>query len=120
MYTKIGSDGIAVTVLTPVEVQGLITRMSPVVLARPSGAVEKEIASLAALFLAVERGADDSLTPSVYHISARTHRAYGQTADGRYVMLDPVVGDLVAIRPAVQRRVAVRFEVLAAQPSEVR
>jgi len=118
MYTKIGSDGIAVTVLTPGEVQGLITRMSPVVLARPSGAVEKEIASLAALFLAVERGADDSLTPSVYHISA--HRAYGQTADGRYVMLDPVVGDLVAIRPAVQRRVAVRFEVLAAQPSEVR
>lgn len=120
MYTQQGSDGIYVTVLTPAEARALAARLPGGPADQATGAVAKEIASLVTLFLAVERGADDSLTPSVYHISARTHRAYGQTADGRYVMLDPVVGDLVAIRPAVQRRVAVRFEVLAAQPSEVR
>jgi len=106
MYTKLGSDGIAVTVLTPVEAQGLVNRAAPGVLARPSGPVEKEIASLAALYRTVEREADDSLRPQEYHISARTHRAYGLTESGQYVLVDPVLGDLVAVgraQPAAVR-----------------
>lgn len=88
----------AVTTLTVDEVEALVGR-ARIHAFTPASPATKEIASLVTLRWAVQRGTDDSLRPVVYHVSSRTHKAFGQTADGRFVMQCPETGELVSIRP---------------------
>lgn len=98
MHTKLEA-GIYITMLSPEEVTTLAADVPDILVADPRGANAKEIVSLITLHRAVQRGTDDSLRPVVYHVSSRTHKAYGQTADGRTVMQCPETGELVALRP---------------------